>query len=113
MSSLAAGIAPDLPDTEPPPEGGAGGGEATAPVNTEVPAVTQAGTTLSCTMGVWTGEPTSYAYAWTIDGASVGGDAATYDVQAGDVGKSAVCTVTATNAAGSTAAPPSTGVVVG
>ena len=110
MSSLAAGVAPDLPD--PPPEGGAGGGEATAPVNTAVPAVTQAGTTLTCTMGTWTGEPTSYAYAWTIDGASVGGDAATYDVQAGDAGKSAVCTVTATNAAGSTAAPPSTGVVV-
>jgi hypothetical protein len=102
---------PDVPP-EPPPVGGNGGATAEAPSNTEVPAVTQSGTTLSCTLGTWTGEPTSYAYAWTIDGASVGGDTATYEVQAGDVGKSAVCTVTATNAAGSTAAPPSVSHVV-
>ena len=42
----------------------------------------------------------------------VGTDAATYDVQAADVGGEATCTVTATNAAGSAAAPPSVGVVV-
>jgi len=33
-------------------------------------------------------------------------------VQAGDVGGTATCTVTATNAAGSTAAPPSNSVTV-
>lgn len=76
------------------------------------PFVAQAGTQLSCTMGNWTGEPTSYAYAWQMDGVSVGTDAATYDVQAGDVGHTATCIVTASNAAGSTAAPPSNGVVV-
>ena len=114
MSSLAAGIAPDLPDTEPPPDGG--NGEAPAPtappVNRDVPHATQQGAQLNCTMGNWDGEPTSYGYQWQIDGADVGTGSATYDVQAGDVGKNAVCVVTATNALGSTAAPPSNGVVV-
>ena len=111
MSSLAAGItAPE----QPPPGGGngEGEGEATAPVNDDVPMVSQSGTTLSCTMGNWQGEPTSYSYAWQIDGTAAGSDAATYEVQAGDVGKAATCTVTATNAAGSTAAPPSNSVTV-
>jgi hypothetical protein len=101
-------------EVEVPPEGGNGGngGTATAPVNTTVPAVTQAGATLTCTQGEWSGEPTSYAYAWQVNGTAVGTDAATYDVQAADVGGTATCTVTATNAAGSAAAPPSTGVVV-
>jgi hypothetical protein len=116
LSSLAAGIltGDELVPPEPPPEGGNGGsgGEATAPVNSEVPAVSQSGTTLNCTMGIWTGEPTSYAYAWKLDDAAAGSDAATYEVQAGDVGKSATCVVTATNAAGSTAAPPSNAHIV-
>ena len=111
MTSLAAGIITDAPET--PPGGGNGGeGGATAPTNTTVPAVTQAGTTLTCTQGEWTGEPTSYAYAWKLDDAAAGSDAATYEALPEDVGKSATCTVTATNAAGSAAAPPSTGVVV-
>jgi hypothetical protein len=111
MTSLAAGIITDAPET-PPGGGNGGGGGATAPANTTVPQVTQSGTTLSCTQGEWSGEPTSYAYAWQVNGTTVGTDAATYDVQAADVGGEATCTVTATNAAGSAAAPPSTGVVV-
>jgi hypothetical protein len=111
MSSLAAGIT--APETPPPGGGnGEGEGEATAPVNTAVPLVTQSGTTLSCTMGIWEGEPTSYSYAWQLDGTAAGTDAASYEVQAGDVGKAATCTVTATNAAGSTAAPVSNSVTV-
>ena len=113
MTSLAAGILTGNEAT--PPEGGGGGegeGGATAPTNTTVPAVTQAGTTLTCTQGEWTGEPTSYAYAWKLDDAAAGSDAATYEALPEDVGKSATCTVTATNAAGSAAAPPSVGVVV-
>jgi hypothetical protein len=111
MSSLAAGIT--APETPPPGGGnGEGEGEATAPVNTAVPLVTQSGTTLSATMGIWDGEPTSYSYAWQIDGTVAGSDAADYEVQAGDVGKAATCTVTATNAAGSTAAPVSNSVTV-
>lgn len=96
-------------DPETPPGGAATPG---APTNTTVPAVTQTGTTLNCTMGTWGGEPTSYAYAWKLDDVAAGSDAATYEVQAGDVGKSATCVVTATNAAGSTAAPPSNAHVV-
>ena len=111
MTSLAAGIITDAPET--PPGGGNGGeGGATAPANTTVPAVTQAGTTLTCTQGEWSGEPTSYSYAWKLDDAAAGSDAATYEALPEDVGKSATCTVTATNAAGSAAAPPSAGVVV-
>lgn len=83
-----------------------------APVNTVVPAVTQAADILSCTMGEWSGTPTSYAYQWKLDGTNAGTDAATYTVQPADVGTTATCVVTATNANGSTAAPPSVGVVV-
>jgi len=83
-----------------------------APVNIDVPAVTQSGTTLSCTMGNWTGEPTSYSYQWQLNGTDAGTNAATYDVKPGDVGETATCIVTATNAIGSTTAPPSNAVVV-
>jgi hypothetical protein len=88
------------------PAGGA------APVNVTVPAVTQAADTLSCTMGTWDGVPTSYTYAWLLDGTPIPGSGATLPVVAADAGSTATCVVTATNAIGSTAAPPSNGVVV-
>jgi hypothetical protein len=88
--------------------GGAGG----APVNVDVPVVSQSGDELTSTMGNWDGEPTSYAYAWQLDGSEAGADAATLTVTTDDAGKTATCVVTATNAAGSTAAPPSAGLVV-
>ena len=104
----------EVTDPDVPPGGGNGGGgeTPTAPVVVDVPLVTQSGATLNCTMGNWQGEPTSYAYAWQINGSAVGTDQATYEVQAGDVGGTATCTVTATNAAGSTAAPVSNSVTV-
>jgi hypothetical protein len=108
ISSLAAGIITGDPGPAPPPTGG----ETTAPANTAVPAVTQAGDTLTCTQGTWTGEPTSYGYQWRVDGAVVGTDAATHTVTAADTGKAASCIVTATNAHGSTAAPPSVDLVI-
>jgi hypothetical protein len=83
-----------------------------APANVDVPHVSQAGDKLNCTMGNWTGTPTTYAYQWKLDGGDVGTDSATHTVTAADAGKSATCVVTATNAIGSTAAPPSVGVVV-
>ena len=82
-----------------------------APVNIDVPVVSQTGSTLNCTMGNWDGEPTSYAYLWMID-ATIGGTAPSYTVLPADVGKSATCTVSATNAAGTTSAPPSNAVVI-
>lgn len=82
------------------------------PTVVDVPHAQQAGATLTCTMGNWHGEPASYAYAWHMDGVANGGTEATYAVQAGDVGKSASCIVTATNPKGSTAAPMSNSVTV-
>jgi hypothetical protein len=106
ISSLAAGIITG------DQTGGGGGGGGAAPVNTAVPAVTQAGDTLTCTQGTWSGEPTTYGYQWTVDGAVVGTDSATHTVTAADAGKAATCIVTATNAAGSTAAPPSVALTI-
>jgi hypothetical protein len=82
------------------------------PVNRDVPAVTQAGATLNCTMGNWDGEPTDYAYQWKLDGVDAGDGTANYITVAGDVGKTATCTVSATNAAGTTVAPVSNSVMI-
>ena len=83
-----------------------------APVNVDVPFVSQTGSTLFCTMGNWSGEPVSYVYDWHMDGVSNGGAQPTYAVQPDDGGKTATCAVTATNALGSTAAPMSNAVTV-
>ena len=104
MSSLAAGIITDLADIP-------GAPPTSAPINKDVPYASQSGGVLNCTMGNWQQVPTSYAYAWTIDGAAAG-TAADYAVQPADVGKTATCIVTATNAVGSTAAPASNPVVI-
>ena len=82
------------------------------PVNVDVPHASLTGATLSCTMGNWTGEPTSYAYAWHSDGVANGATAATYPIQPEDAGHALACVVTATNALGSTAAPMSNAVTV-
>jgi hypothetical protein len=82
------------------------------PLNFTVPYVYQEGAVLTCTMGEWTGMPTGYAYAWQLDGAPIGTDAPTYDRQLGDVGHVATCVVTASNAAGAAAAPPSNAVTI-
>ena len=55
-------------------------------------------------MGNWNNEPTTYAYAWKLDGTAASTDV-TQPVTVDDVGKLATCIVTATNLAGSTAAP--------
>lgn len=92
------------------------------PVNADAPAVTRngavsasaaVGDTLNCTMGNWQNEPTSYAYAWKSDGATdLGTSSADYVVAATDAGHSITCVVTATNALGSTVAPPSNAVSI-
>jgi len=91
-------------------------GPVVAPRNVDVPYLGGEGTvgaTLNCTMGNWEGEPTSYAYQWKRDGATdiaAAGD--TYTVTAQDAGAAITCIVTATNDAGSTAAPPSNAVAI-
>lgn len=85
------------------------------PQNKDVPYVggtAEVGGMLNCTMGNWTGEPTSYAYEWQADGAPVSANGPDYVVTASDAGKDIVCIVTATNAHGSTAAPPSNAVTI-
>lgn len=82
------------------------------PTVVDVPHISQAGAVLNCTMGNWTSAPTSYAYQWALDDAHVGTDSASYSVQPEDVGKTATCSVTATNDAGSTVAPLSNALVV-
>jgi len=90
--------------TPPPP--------VTPPVNVDVPYVQQAGATMTCTMGNWQGEPTSYAYQWQMDDQSIPSAGASLPLTQADLGHSVACIVTATNAAGSTAAPQSNAVVV-
>jgi hypothetical protein len=79
------------------------------PAVTGTPAV---GQTLTCTTGTWTGSPSGYAYQWFASGVVIAGaTAATRVVAAGDAGKTLVCMVTATNAAG-TGQSPSNGVAI-
>ena len=72
------------------------------------------GTVASCTTGNWVGTPTSYTYAWYRDGTAIGGaTSASYTLVSADVGgHQLTCVVTATNATGATAAPPSNAISV-
>lgn len=86
------------------------------PVNIDVPHISGTGTvgqTLSCTMGNWSGTPTSYAYAWQRVGVPIAGaTSSTYVLVAADSpAKAITCIVTATNSAGSQAAPPSNTII--
>jgi hypothetical protein len=88
------------------------GGGSSVPAVVDVPHVAQEDAVLTCTMGNWTGEPTGYAYQWQRDGADIGDGTTPYAVTPADVGATVACIVTATNAAGSTTAPASNGVVL-
>jgi hypothetical protein len=84
------------------------------PVLVDVPAISGSGaigSQLTATMGNWQNEPTSYSYAWATAGAPNSAIGDTYTVVPGDDGLEITCIVTATNAAGSTAAPPSNAIV--
>lgn len=77
-----------------------------APVNLSAPVNSGAdvyvGTTRSCTTGSWSGNPTpTYSYQWRNAGVDIGGaTSSTYVLQAGDIGDSILCRVTATNTEG-------------
>jgi hypothetical protein len=83
-----------------------------APVNVDVPVVTQSGNTLTCTMGNWNGEPTGYTYAWHNDGVANGATDPVYSIQPDDSGHGLACLVSATNAQGTTNAPMSNTITV-
>jgi hypothetical protein len=83
------------------------------PTVIDAPYVEQVGSTLTCTMGNWQGEPTEYVYQWVIDGATpVGDGTGVYAFTPEEVGHNAMCTVTATNEAGSSQASISNTVVI-
>jgi hypothetical protein len=86
------------------------------PENVDVPYVEQAGNNLTCTMGNWNNmqqSPATYAYQWAKDdGTLIGTNASLYPISFADVGQTIGCTVTASNAIGTTTAPPSNSVVV-
>lgn len=83
------------------------------PSNTTAPVVEQDDPNLICDTGTWDGEPSSYSYQWLRDGTPIiGPTTATYPIAFADVGTTISCTVSATNAIGTTQGPPSNGVVV-
>lgn len=92
------------------------GGPLEPPVNVDIPhlqGVGAVGETLTCTMGNWENNPTAYSYDFRRDGVSiVSGPSDSYVVVADDAGTSIDCIVTATNSAGSTAAPPSAAIAI-
>jgi hypothetical protein len=87
---------------------------ASPPVDTVAPAIAGSagqGQTLSVSTGSWTPAPSSYAYRWarSADGGATwsniaGATAASYTLQAADVGSEVEVTVTATNSNGSNSA---------
>lgn len=95
-----------LPDTlEPLPE--------EAPVNVDIPHLSQSGQVLTCTMGNWEGEPTHYDYTWLRDASEeLASGSDTYNITAEDAGHTITCVVTASNDVGSTEAEPSNEVEV-
>jgi hypothetical protein len=95
------------------PGTGEAAGSATKPVNKTPPTITgtaEVGQRLTTTRGTWTGNPTSFSYAWSrcdTDGACLtiaGATGKRYTVKLADVGHTLRSTVTAKNAAGSTPA---------
>ena len=82
-------------------------GGASAPINTTSPVITgdvAGGEVLTCSEGAWVGA-VSYAYQWALDGVPiVGANTSTLAVQPEYIKSEVSCTVTASNASGSTAA---------
>jgi hypothetical protein len=70
-------------------------------VNGSVVASCAVGDMLAVTKGNWEGEPTAYWESW-LAGSALVGNGPTYTAQPGDEGQSVRCSVTATNAVGST-----------
>lgn len=77
------------------------------PVNMVLPVISGSpgeGQILATTNAGWNTPLTGVAYQWKSSGANVGTNIKTYTIQNSDVGNTITCTVTATNAFGSTAA---------
>jgi hypothetical protein len=63
------------------------------------------GSTLTCSEGTWSNDPTSFSYVWQEDGSPIAAASApTHTITQADAGSRLSCAVTATNPAGSAAA---------
>lgn len=73
-----------------------------APYNTTAPAITgqpYLGSTITCSQGIWSGNPTSYSYQWLRAGVAISGATTnSYTTSAADDAKAVSCRVTAVNA---------------
>lgn len=74
------------------------------PTNSVIPSVSgtaQVGQTLTTTNGTWTNSPTGFSYQWKRGAVLVGTNISTYVVAVADLGATITCSVTASNASGS------------
>jgi hypothetical protein len=87
-----------------PGGGGGGGGGGSAPTILSIPSINgtaRAGSTLTCSEGVWNGSPApTFGRVWRVAGVDRG-TTISFTPEDGDAGKAVSCTVTATNASGS------------
>lgn len=84
-------------------DGGQGAGA--APSNLTRPSIKRDGPRLICRKGSWSGNPTSYRYAWLVDGrVRTGATTRTLRITRSVRGSLVKCRVRAANASGSTAA---------
>jgi hypothetical protein len=85
------------------------------PVNREAPKIEgkgELGQSLTAKMGSWDNDPTDYSFQWLRDGAPVGDNSINYRVDTADQGHEITCVVSAVNAKGLVAGPPSNGIKV-
>jgi hypothetical protein len=73
---------------------------APAPVNTARPTVARKSAKLVCRRGAWSGNPTSFAYAWQVNGKKAGATKRTLPITRSLAGKRVRCGVTARNGSG-------------
>jgi hypothetical protein len=93
------------PPATPPPSSTPPAAATARPASTQRPRVTRRGMWLSCSRGTWTNAPTSYAYAWRVDGRPrAGAHAQRLAVTARLRSHALRCAVTARNAGGAAVA---------
>ena len=90
--------------------------DVTPPSNTSLPTISGSpspGNSLTCSQGLWSNDPSDFAFAWNRDGSPISAASAqTYAVQSADQGHTLTCAVTASNGGGASSPATSAGVAV-